>query len=316
MDIIFKEDTHTYFVNGEIAGISVTSLLKKHGLAPDYSSVSKELLNKVAKYGTEVHKDLENVLNVKDYKPTTKQGEQYAKYVDENFECGVGEQMLAFEYGGMIIAGTADVMAIGKNGNLILGDHKNTSKFHREYVSWQVSLLDYFARKLNGESVNGHPINWKGATEFYCYHYDTSKGGEMFVKSLDKIDDREIERLLECEYNGTLYTRKELVLDKEFKLELEDAEKLLIQKELEYKTAQALTTKLRESLLNAMKVQGIKSWETDSIKVTYIEEQERMSVDSKKLKAEYPQIYTQCQKISKVKPTIRVTVKEDENGEI
>lgn len=316
MKIEFREKDHTYFVNGEIAGISVTALLRKHGLAPDYSNISKAVLDNASNIGVEVHKDLENVLNIKDYTPTTYQGEQYAEYVKNTFDCGVAEQMLAYEYNGMIIAGTADVMAIGKNGNLILADQKNTSKFHREYVSWQVSLLDYFARKLNGEKINGNPFNWKGASEFYCYHYNTSDGGKMSIKPLEKIDDKEIERLLECEYNGEIYTRKELFLDKDFEIELQNVESLLVQKELEYKVAQESSKKMREQLLDIMKKQGIKSWENEKLKVTYVEEVDKMLVNSKRLKEIYPLVYKDCLKVSKQKASVRITIRGEESDDL
>ena len=41
MRIDFDEKNHIYRVDGDIASISVTELLHKHGLAPDYSGVSK-----------------------------------------------------------------------------------------------------------------------------------------------------------------------------------------------------------------------------------------------------------------------------------
>ena len=45
MKIELEEKNHTYFVDGEIASISITELLRKHGLAPDYGSVSKAKLS-------------------------------------------------------------------------------------------------------------------------------------------------------------------------------------------------------------------------------------------------------------------------------
>ena len=97
MIIEFEEKGHVYSVNGEIASISVTELLAKHGLAPDYSGVDKKKLRESSAIGKEVHKDLENVLNVAGYEPKTQQGKQFKEWVEQNLDCGVGEQMLRQE---------------------------------------------------------------------------------------------------------------------------------------------------------------------------------------------------------------------------
>ena len=314
MIVEFEEKGHIYSVNGDIASISVTELLKKHGLSPNYDGVNKQALRESSEKGKKVHKDLENVLNVVDYKPTTPQGEQFAEWVKNNFDCGVGEQMLGYEKDGMIIAGTADVMGISKNGKyLIIGDHKNTSVFHREYVTWQVSILDYFARKLGDEKINGKLLNWKGAKEFYCFHYDP-KSGKMTVYKLDKIDDNEIEKLLDCEFKGEIYQRPMLVIDPEFEKRYLEAEKEFMAIETTAKELQLKRDELRSELVKLFEEQGIKSWESKNGKllVTYIAPQEQIRVDSKKLKEKFPQAYADCQKLVKVKSSVRVTIRGEE----
>lgn len=314
MIVEFEEKGHIYSVNGEIASISVTELLAKHGLAPDYSGINKQKLRESADKGKEVHKDLENILNEPNYKPKTEQGKQFAQWVNEHIDCGVGEQKLGYEKDGMIIAGTADMMGISKDRKrLIIGDHKNTTKFQREYVSWQVSLLDYFARKLGKEKINGKLLNWKGAEEFYCFHYDP-KSGELTVYKLEKIDDQEIEKLLECEYKGEIYQRPVLVIDPELEKRYLEAETQFMTIEAAAKDLQAKRDELRGELVKLFEAQGIKSWESNNGKllVTYVAPQEQNRVDSKKLKEKYPQAYIDCQKLVKVKASVRVTMREDE----
>lgn len=314
MIIEFEEKDHIYTVNGEIAGISVTELLAKHGLAPDYSGINKQKLRESADKGKEVHKDLEDVLNIAAYKPKTEQGKHFAEWVKENLDCGVGEQKLAYEYKGLIIAGTADIMAIAKDKTLIVADHKNTAKFHREYVSWQVSILDYFARKLGREKVNGKILGWKGAKEFYCFHYDP-KTGEMKVYELEKIADEEIERLIECEYNNEIYQRAVLVIDPELEQKYLLAEEKFMEFEKQGKELQKARDDLRTELLKLFEEQGIKSWESRDGKllVTYVAPSEQLRVDSTKLKTKYPQVFTDCQKLSKVKAQIRVKVRGEDD---
>lgn len=317
MVVDFEEKGHIYSVNGEIAGISVTELLAKHGLAPDYSGISKAKLKESADNGKAVHKDLENILNEPAYEPTTEQGKQFAKWVKDNLDCGVGEQMLGYEYNGLIIAGTADVMAIGKDRKtLIVADHKNTAKFHREYVSWQVSLLDYFARKLDKEKINGKLLNWKGAKEFYCFHYDP-KSGNMTVYSLEKVADEEIEKLIECEFKGETYQRPVLVIDPELQEKYLMAEENFVALEQQAKALQKVRDDLREQIKTLFEEQGIKSWESPDKKilVTYVAPIDKLGVDSTKLKQNYPQVYTECQKLTKVKSQLRVKVRGEDDDE-
>lgn len=308
MRISIDEEKHIYSVNGDIASISVTELLHKHKLAPDYKGVDKAKLKESATKGKAVHKDLENILNEPKYEPTTEQGKNFKKWVDANLDCGVGEQMLGLDYKGLLIAGTADVMAIGRKGEYILADHKNTSKFQQEYVTWQVNILDYMARKLGKEEVNGKKLNWKGALKFYCFKYDP-KTGEMTPYELEKIPDSEIEELLEKEYKGELYERKQLAIDNTLRDKFIQTEQFLYEKELEYKRAEADAKAIREELLKLFEEQGILSWETPSglLKVTYIQPIDKVMVDSRKLKDKYPQIYNECQKITKQKASIRIT---------
>lgn len=309
MRIRFEEEGHTYKLNGNIADITITELLKKHGLAPKYDFVDKEVLKKSAEKGKIIHQDLENVLNKENYDAETEEGRQFAKWVKDNLDCGVGEQLLGLDYNGMLICGTADVMGILKDKSYVVADHKCTNVFHREYVSWQVSLYDYMARKLGKEKVNGKVLNWKGARKFYCFHYND---GKMKVYELDKIPDSEIEELLKKEFDGEKYQRKELVVAPELQLQFKQAEQALLKVEQDYKLAQEKAQKVREELLKLFEEQHILQWKCDDMTISYVPETDTTRVDSNKLKREYPQVFANVQKLSKKKAYIRITTKENE----
>lgn len=313
MKIEFVEEGHTYIVDGEIASISVTELLHKHGLAPSYKGVSKKKLAEASEEGKSVHKDLENFTNKAGYEPTTPQGQNFKAWYKENVDCATAEQKLAYNYNGMIIAGTADEMGFLKDGSAFIGDHKNTASFDREYVSWQVSLNDYFARQLKGEKVNGKKIHWKGATKFYCFKYD-KKTGELTVIELEKIRDEEIERLLECELKGEKYERRELVIEPELQVKFLQAEKALAEIEIAHKQAEATAKELRQMICDLCEKQKVYSWESPSglVRVSYVGENDTMIVDSSKLKKEFPQVWAKCQKLKHTKSYVRVKVKGEE----
>ncbi len=66
---------------------------------------------------------------------------------------------------------------------------------------------------------------------------------------------------------------------------------------------------MKEQLQKAMEAHGIKSFDNESIKVTYMAESVRNSVDSAKLKKKYPDIAAECNKSSNVKAFVKIEVK-------
>ena len=58
-----------------------------------------------------------------------------------------------------------------------------------------------------------------------------------------------------------------------------------------------------------MSINNVKKWETDNIVVTYVAPTTRESIDSKRLKKEQPDIYSQFIKTSKIKESIKIKIK-------
>lgn len=319
MYITMDEKTHTYFVDGQIADISVTELLHKHGLAPNYDGVDEEVLNAARERGKSVHADIEKYIMADGYIPETREGLAFAHWAEMKTEWALAEQKLAIEWKGKFIACTADllaVLALEKGPSVsVIADHKTTSRFQREYVSWQVSIYDFIARHIGRQMINDKVFYWQGAEKFLCFLYD--KEGKMEVKECDKIPDSEIERLLECELKGERYTRRELVLPDEMGLELNAAEETLVFYEKAYKAAKERSDKARAALTAEMERQGVFNYESDRLKVSYRAASESVIVDSTRLKKEQPKLFAEYSKISKRKATVIISVKgEEQNGEV
>lgn len=313
MIIDFEPRKHVYSVDGEIARVSVTELLAKHGLAPDYTKADREVLQASADKGKEIHKDLENIFHVAKYEPKTEQGKAFKEWVKANVDVACAEQVLGFTHNGMSIAGTADIMGFLKDGTRFIGDHKTTSKFHREYVTWQVSILDYFARRLFGELVNGRDLKWTGAKKFYCFQFTP----ELKVYELDKIEDVEIEKLLDCEFQNIKYCRPQLYLDKDMRDRWLLAEKILAEKKAEYEQADKDCKEIREALGKAMEKQGVSYWVSPNkmVRATYVAPSSKIVVDDDKLMKEYPFVYAKCQKIKRTNSYVKITVRKEKKNE-
>lgn len=79
--------------------------------------------------------------------------------------------------------------------------------------------------------------------------------------------------------------------------------------ELAVKQIKQSTDKLKADLLKAMEEYGIKSINNDLVSISYVAPSKRVTVDSKALKEEMPEVFKEYSKISDVKASIRVKVK-------
>lgn len=67
--------------------------------------------------------------------------------------------------------------------------------------------------------------------------------------------------------------------------------------------------KFKAALLDGMESYGLKKVDTEDLLVTYVEETERYTIDTKKLWDEYKDIAFKCEKCSPVKASVRITVR-------
>ncbi|HCY07230.1 MAG TPA: hypothetical protein DHS57_08320 [Erysipelotrichaceae bacterium] len=90
---------------------------------------------------------------------------------------------------------------------------------------------------------------------------------------------------------------------------LVNQETINILKAFEVKKAEMdiLEKELKQAMLQAMEQQGIKSFENDDIRITYIAETTRKTVDTKALKEQ--DLYDKFTKESKVKANVRLEFK-------
>ena len=256
--VSFDVETHSYMVNGNIAKLSITELLAKHNLAPNYIGVDSEILEKSAERGRTIHKDLEQVAKNAQYVPQTAEGEELVKWlsnVRKNAQI-TAEKPMGMIWKNLVLGGTPDLI-IQTSEKTIIIDHKTTSVIHKKAVAWQLSLLNYMAQ-FNIE-------NYHRATEFYCYH-------KCKMVAIEKIPDAEIELLLDCENNNEIYIEPTLIIPNEdFALQYEQAEQLFIQKKKELDELEKNIKQFREKMCELFEEQHLTNWESPSgtIKVSY-----------------------------------------------
>ena len=75
------------------------------------------------------------------------------------------------------------------------------------------------------------------------------------------------------------------------------------------KDIKAKEDELKKAILTEMESKGIIKLETDELTISYVAATDRETFDSKKLRADNPDIYDEYIKISTVKPSVRIKLK-------
>lgn len=286
-ELVFDPQTHTYTLGGKDL-ISVTQLLAKHGLSPNYDGVDEETLKASAERGKLIHKEIENYIK-KGEIGFTEEVAQFVSYVRENNIDIRGSEVT---FHNDIVAGTCDLIINSQKGYLIVADIKTTSTLHKESVAWQLSLYAY----LSGNKTMNHG---------QAFHF--SKDG-LKVVDIELKPMEEVEKLLECERKGELY-KQELVIEGFELAKFYEAEQIIIKAKEEQKRAEETQKEVYEAILKAMEEQGVKTYETDTMKITYVAPTTRVTIDTARLKKENPLMAKAYEKETITKASLRVTLK-------
>lgn len=286
--IKFIEKSHKYIL-GKKELTSVTTLLKRHGLATDFSEVmiSPSVLAEARDRGVKIHKEVsdwvidntepttDEAIIIVDYLNITPTDELQSEYIVHNGE----------------IAGIVDL----SDGTDRIIDIKTGRKLDIVACSWQLSIYEYLENK----------------TYKYLQIFHFPKNANDFkLVEVPRIPRKEIEKLLECERNCEIYQSKTVELATVSK---EISDKIVLALETIERLEKVVQT-YREAVLIEMQDKNIKKFDNGKISITYIEPTTRLSVDSKKLKEELPEVYNNYSKISEVKASVKIIKKELKNG--
>lgn len=286
--IRFIEETHQYWL-GDKELISVTTLMQKHGLAPSYDGVPENVLNAKAKRGTLIHKEIEDYC-VKGEIGFTDELMLFIDYVNENGIKVLFNELLVHND---LVAGTIDLIISGNT----IADIKTTSTLHLEAVSWQLSIYAYLYNLTHEEKV----VNGK------VFHFNSL--GELIVRDVPLKPEYLVERLLECERRGEILNH-ELDFTQQKIQKVYEIENFIKEIKLQQKKAEFDLDLLKAELLVAMQNQCVKKFENERLRITYVDEYEKETLDTKKFKTDYLDLYKKYAKKQTVGATVKITIKE------
>lgn len=294
--LTFNEETHKYYNDGKEL-ISVTTLMKKHKLSPDYSAVSNEILFNAAQRGTLIHKEIEELIK----KNSIGFSNECAMFNKEFNNRKYNVLKSEFKVYNDVCAGTLDLIYRDEKLDLVISDIKTTSTLHKEAVSWQLSIYKYLYTRMFPD--------FEAPSKASVVHFPNDY--EIKIVEVPLKADAEVEALFAAERTGTIYQCKELSAN-EFPVELEfiaEVEKKIIGFKEQISKLEETKTQFIQSMYAAMKNADVKKYEDDNLVITRIDESTRTTVDSAKLKKDFPEIYEQCKKESTTAGTVRIKLK-------
>lgn len=282
-EVLFNEFLHEYTISGQPL-IGVTTLLHKHGLAPDYGAVPAEQLKAAADRGTAIHQLLEDYDN----------GE--AVFEDENLRAykSLGLRVMASEYlvsDNEVVASFVDKVL----EDYSIADVKTSYSLNRSYVSWQTSIYAYLLERQNPGVKVPH---------LYCIHI---RDGKAKLIELERVPDAMVEALLKAEAEGRIWSPDaqlpDTIGDGELSV-LVDALGRIAEYKMALKAEETRAKEIQDRLYQYMTEKGVSSLPCAYGVFSRKAESERSSIDSERLKKEMPDVYAKYVRTTRVKGSI------------
>lgn len=195
----FDETNHEYTHEGD-KYISVTTLIKKHGLSVDYADIPEEVLKKAAARGTAVHKAFENYIKSNgvtlpnhDELGEIEVNQLRSIIANRNIDLSLCKsEQIVFDtlYK---VAGTIDWIYFD-NDTMCIADFKTTSSIHYDTVAWQLSIYNYMV--CEGDLIQYY------SNKLYVYQFYK---GKLTIREIAPIEYQDIINLLSAEKNGVIF---------------------------------------------------------------------------------------------------------------
>jgi len=291
--VLFDKESHTYSYNGKkMEGI--TKMLRKRLFPTEYAGIPQEVLDAAAARGTAIHEACEDADNgravVTEYLAEVK---AYERERDKK-----GFRHLASEY--LVTDKTYFASAIDKvydvdDATVDLGDVKTTSTLNKEYVSWQLSIYAHLFEKQNpGIKVRS----------LYAIHI---RDGKCKIVKVKRRSVEEVEKLMMDEIFDAPVVIKDITLpampDQYKEMQYTIAYKISTIEEMEKEIKE-----LKGKLLEEMDLAEVTKWQGDMLTFTRKADSSRETFDTKRFKAEHPDLYRQYTMITNTRGSVSITI--------
>ncbi|MBR4533921.1 MAG: hypothetical protein IKO85_05190 [Bacteroidaceae bacterium] len=288
--VLFNQEAHTY-TNTETGAMlqGITSTLLKRVFPNKYDGIPERILKNAAQRGTNIHEEIELIETI-GINPSTEEGRGYCKLKEAH-----GLKFLTSEHTVSDLehyATNIDVIYDVEDNVVDLADFKTTYKFDKESVSWQLSICAHFLEKNNPH------IKVRKLFGIWL------KGDIAQLIEVERRCKGEVERLIEADMNGEEYEYSPA-----FPEYIAENEAALASLARRIKELSEEYDAIKAEILAQMLAHKDKSFDTGNVLITVVPAQERESFDSKKFKSDHADLYGQYIKTSKVKETLKITLR-------
>lgn len=308
--VIFDNGAHTYTLNG--VRLSGVTAIVKWMFPETYKDIPQSVLEKAAAHGTQVHTkcELYDSLGIGDDMPEVL---DYIRLKEEQ-----GLTTLASEYlvddGAHISSSIDKVFDMDESGCYPLADLKTTSKVHNDNVSLQLSIYAYLF-ELNNPGLK--------AGRLMCIWLPKKQYGDAAIIDLHRISTEGCKEIISAylaKEDATPYREKWFgageasasteiePIEEALPVELKDAEDEIIKIETAVKELEAKKEELKKGLYDLMVKHNVKKWQSKKLQLIRKLDGTRETLDSAKVKKNYPEVYQDCKKISAVKGSLTIKV--------
>ena len=292
-EVVFDAEHHTYTLYGkQLQGI--TPIIS--WLFPDtYKDIPQHILDAAADYGTAVHQKCEECdsLGIANDDVVC----AYQRIISE-----AGLQPVYSEYlvsDGQNIASAIDKVFADDS----LGDIKTTSKIHWLNVQLQLSIYAWLYEMQTGRKTNKLYVIWLPKPQY----------GKPMVKELKRIPadvckyivevyladgDRESAMMALSFHTDTEQEAGRKVSNISSEWEGVINELITIKKQLDILTERE--KEIKKSILSTMESKGDDNWCNDVIQISKRAASERVSIDTKAIQKDMPEVYEKYKKTTKV----------------
>lgn len=300
----FDEELHTYTLNGKTLR-GITGMIREQLFPDEYKDIPKHILEHAAERGTRVH-NLCEVLDENERKglftPPSQVTNAY-RLLRKDFV------PLATEYtvtDGTDFASNIDCVWMDKYGHIILADIKTPKQLNLDYVSWQLSIYKWLFELQNFPDLKVSRLMVPRLVVDDGFNVLQSELVEVLYKGDDAVSE-----LLACARRGEQYVASTSLQNREQNVPVlaQDAIDMLVEAEAMVKKWQQQYDDIRTAAMESMKKYGVKSWDCEQLRMTYVPESISRRFDSTTFKMEHPDLYAQYMKESKTKESIRITIR-------
>jgi hypothetical protein len=289
--------THTY-TNAEGLELSgITGIIKQFICPNAYADVPAEVLESARIRGNKLHSLLELYANGTFANVTEEDAEIIENFnamalALEDYTCLASEYVVS---NNELTASPIDLLALDFEGNLTIIDLKTSHSLNVDFVTWQLNFYRYFLELQTGlKTDNLQALHVTG-------------GKAKFVK-VQIIANEHLEYMLSCAYNFVEFENPlQVEEDKITKLETIYRQKKALEEQI--KALEEQEEQVKAEVIAEMKANAVKTYESDTIRVTYKSASTRSTFDSKRFAEAEPDIYKNYLKTTETKESITIKLK-------